>query len=107
MHADVGRNFLAKEAVLTLLEVMSMYKLNKFHFHLTDDEGWRLEIPGIEELTEVNGCLCRNCVSILREIFALHFLLTDDEGYRWRLETLEIGELTEVNVMTKLGFIFL
>lgn len=32
---------------------MAKYKMNKFHFHLTDDEGWRLEIPGLEELTEV------------------------------------------------------
>lgn len=55
MHADVGRNFVPKESILTLLEVMSMYKLNKFHFHLTDDEGWRLEIPGLEELTEVKN----------------------------------------------------
>ena len=30
-----------------------MYKLNKLHLHLTDDEGWRLEIPGLPELTQV------------------------------------------------------
>ena len=53
MHLDVGRNFMAKEHVLKLIDVMAMYKLNKFHFHLTDDEGWRLEIPGLPELTEV------------------------------------------------------
>ena len=53
MHLDVARNFVAKEHVLKLLDVMAMYKLNAFHFHLTDDEGWRLEIPGLPELTEV------------------------------------------------------
>ena len=36
-----------------LLDAMGRYKLNKLHFHLTDDEGWRLEIPGLEELTKV------------------------------------------------------
>ena len=53
MSLDVARNFVDKEEVLKLLEVMAMYKLNKLHFHLTDDEGWRLEIPGLPELTEV------------------------------------------------------
>ena len=53
MHVDVARNFYPKETILKLLDIMSMYKLNQFHFHLTDDEGWRLEIPGLPELTEV------------------------------------------------------
>jgi len=53
MHLDVSRNFHSKAQVLKLLDVMAMYKMNKFHFHLTDDEGWRLEIPGLEELTQV------------------------------------------------------
>ena len=50
---DVSRNFQPKQVILKLLDAMAMYKLNKFHFHLTDDEGWRLEIPGLPELTEV------------------------------------------------------
>ena len=53
MHLDVARNFVTKDHVLKLIDTMAMYKLNKFHFHLTDDEGWRLEIPGLPELTEV------------------------------------------------------
>ncbi|MDX1640260.1 MAG: family 20 glycosylhydrolase, partial [Balneolaceae bacterium] len=55
MHLDVARNFQSKESVVRLLEIMGMYKLNKFHFHLTDDEGWRLAIEGLPELTEVGG----------------------------------------------------
>ena len=54
-HLDVVRNFHKKESVLKLLDLMSFYKLNKFQFHLTDDEGWRVEIPGIPELTEVGS----------------------------------------------------
>lgn len=57
---DVGRNFHSKEAVLRLLDQMSSYKLNKFHFHLSDDEGWRLEIPGLPELTEVGSQRCHD-----------------------------------------------
>lgn len=55
MHFDVARNFQDKESVLRLLDVMGMYKMNKFHFHLTDDEGWRLAIDQLPELTEVGG----------------------------------------------------
>ncbi len=52
---DVGRNFQPKSEILKVLDVMALYKLNVFHFHLTDDEGWRLEIPSIPELTEVGS----------------------------------------------------
>ncbi len=56
LHLDVARNFQPKEVVLRLLDLMARYKFNRFHFHLTDDEGWRLEIDGLPELTEVGGC---------------------------------------------------
>lgn len=52
---DVARNFQAKETVFRLLDLMARYKLNKFHFHLTDDEGWRLAIAGIPELTAIGA----------------------------------------------------
>ncbi|HEY0484405.1 MAG TPA: family 20 glycosylhydrolase [Kofleriaceae bacterium] len=55
MHLDVARHFQPKETVEKLLDVMAYYKLNKFHIHLTDDEGWRLQIPGIPELTQFGG----------------------------------------------------
>jgi len=51
---DVVRNFQPKGEVMKLLDVMAVYKMNKFHFHLSDNEGWRLEIPGLEELTSVS-----------------------------------------------------
>ena len=58
MHYDIARNFHGKDAVLTLIEQMGRYKLNKLHLHLTDDEGWRIEIPGLPELTEVGAHRC-------------------------------------------------
>ncbi len=54
-HLDVARNFHKKEDILNLLNLMSFYKLNKFHFHVCDDEGWRVEIQGLPELTEVGS----------------------------------------------------
>ena len=41
---DVSRHFSTKEEVKELLDMMALYKLNKFHWHLTDDQGWRIEI---------------------------------------------------------------
>lgn len=57
---DVARNFHSKEVVLRLLDHMAAWKLNVFHFHLTDDEGWRIEIPGLPELTEVGSKRCHD-----------------------------------------------
>lgn len=58
MHYDMGRNFHGKDVTLRLIEQMARYKLNKLHLHLTEDEGWRLEIPGLPELTDIGAYRC-------------------------------------------------
>ena len=58
MHYDMARNFHGKAATLRLIDQMSHYKLNKLHMHLTEDEGWRIEIPGLPELTEIGANRC-------------------------------------------------
>ncbi|MDZ7822026.1 MAG: family 20 glycosylhydrolase [Candidatus Marinimicrobia bacterium] len=55
MHLDVSRSFHDKKHVLRFLELLAGYKFNKLHFHITDDEGWRIEIPDLPELTEVGA----------------------------------------------------
>jgi hexosaminidase len=55
IHLDVARNFHNPDSVERLLELASFYKLNRFHFHLTDDEGWRMSVEGLPELVEVGG----------------------------------------------------
>ncbi|WP_333777258.1 beta-N-acetylhexosaminidase [Streptomyces sp. IBSBF 3136] len=50
---DVARHFMPKEGVLRYLDLMAAHKLNVFHFHLTDDQGWRVEIRRYPKLTEV------------------------------------------------------
>jgi len=52
---DVARNFQTQKQVIKLIEAMSLYKLNVLHLHLTDDEGWRIEIPSLPELTSVGS----------------------------------------------------
>ena len=55
---DVARNFRDKDFVLGVLDQMAAYKLNKLHLHMAEDEGWRLEIPGLEELTQISSKRC-------------------------------------------------
>ncbi len=60
VELDVSRNFVSKPVVLRLLDQMAAYKLNKFHFHMSDDEGWRVEIPGLPELTQIGSKRCHD-----------------------------------------------
>lgn len=52
---DVARNFHNKRDMLRILDLMALYKLNILHFHFSDDEGWRVEIPSLPELTQVGA----------------------------------------------------
>lgn len=52
---DVARNFQEKESLFRLIDLMARFRLNKLHLHLTDDEGWRLAINGLPELTRTGG----------------------------------------------------
>ncbi|MBH2005166.1 MAG: carbohydate-binding domain-containing protein [Sphingobacteriia bacterium] len=52
---DVARNFKTKETIFRILDLMAMYKMNVLHFHFSDDEGWRIEIPSLPELTGVGA----------------------------------------------------
>ena len=55
MHLDVSRHFFPVDFIKKYLDVMAMYKLNNFHWHLTDDQGWRIEIKKYPKLTKVGG----------------------------------------------------
>ncbi|MFI6941686.1 beta-N-acetylhexosaminidase [Streptomyces sp. NPDC050418] len=55
MMLDVSRHFMPKDGVLRYLDLMAAHKLNVFHFHLTDDQGWRIEIKRHPRLTEVGA----------------------------------------------------
>ena len=52
---DISRNYTTVDNLKKLIDVLSSYKMNVLHFHFSDDEGWRLEIPGLEELTTVGA----------------------------------------------------
>ena len=55
MHLDCSRHFFSVQEVKKYLDVMALHKLNRFHWHLTDDQGWRVEIKKYPRLTEVGA----------------------------------------------------
>jgi hexosaminidase len=55
MHLDVGRHFMPVEFVKKFIDLMAQYKFNYFHWHLTEDQGWRIEIKKYPKLTEVGS----------------------------------------------------
>lgn len=55
LHLDVGRHFFPVDFIKRYIDLMAMYKLNTFHWHLTEDQGWRIEIKKYPRLTEVGA----------------------------------------------------
>ena len=55
MHLDICRHFFPKEVVKRYIDMLAMHGMNTFHWHLTDDQGWRIEIKKWPKLTEVGA----------------------------------------------------
>jgi hexosaminidase len=62
MHLDVSRHFMPKEFVKKYIDLLALHKMNSFHWHLTDDQGWRIEIKKYPRLTEVGAWRDRTIV---------------------------------------------
>lgn len=78
LQLDESRNFFGKETVKKLIDFMSLYKLNRFHWHLTDDQGWRVEIKKYPRLIEVGS---RRTGTQLHSWDSLAFDNTPHEGH--------------------------
>src|SRR5437762_11463225 len=55
MHLDVGRHFMPKRFVKKYIDLLALHKMNRFHWHLTEDQGWRIEIKQYPRLTTVGA----------------------------------------------------
>ncbi|MFA8298747.1 MAG: family 20 glycosylhydrolase [Hyphomicrobiales bacterium] len=55
MHLDVCRHFFSVDFIKRYLDMMAMYKMNRFHWHLTEDQGWRIEIKKYPKLTDIGA----------------------------------------------------
>ncbi len=56
LHLDVGRHFFPVDFIKKFIDLMAMHKFNRFHWHLTEDQGWRLEIKKYPKLQEIAAC---------------------------------------------------
>ena len=77
LHLDEGRHFFGVDAVKRYLDIMEVHKLNKFHWHLTEDQGWRIEIKKYPRLTEVGSIRKGTCI---RKNFHTHNGIPYGEG---------------------------
>jgi hexosaminidase len=66
-HLDVARHFFAKRELLALIDMLAAHKLNRFHLHLTDDQGWRIESRAHPRLHEIGSHRPRSRVSLSGE----------------------------------------
>jgi len=55
MHLDVGRHFMPKEFIKKYIDLIALHKMNTFHWHLTEDQGWRIEIKKYPRLTQIGA----------------------------------------------------
>lgn len=55
MHLDVSRHFFGVDEVKKFIDLLALHKMNRFHWHLTEDQGWRIEIKKYPKLTEIGG----------------------------------------------------
>lgn len=62
LHLDEARHFFGKDFVKKYLDIMAFHKLNTFHWHLTDDQGWRIEIKKYPELTQIGSVRNGTCI---------------------------------------------
>ncbi|MFX1287757.1 MAG: beta-N-acetylhexosaminidase [Promethearchaeota archaeon] len=84
---DEGRHFMGKEVVKHMLDLMALFKLNIFHWHLTEDQGWRIEIKNYPKLTEIGSTRTETQIGgfLSKDMDA-----TPHEGFYTQEEILEI-----------------
>ncbi len=83
LQFDMSRNFQSTATIMKMLDIMAFYKLNHFLFYFMEDEGWRVEIPGLPELTEIGSRRLHGKVSdpILHPSYGSGPFANAQEGY--------------------------
>ena len=93
VQLDLARNFHGAEEVKKITEQLAAYKLNVLHLHLSEDEGWRLEIPGLPELTAIGGKRCHDLTEktcLLPQLGSGPDSTTSGSGHLTRAEFIDI-----------------
>jgi hexosaminidase len=105
LHLDVCRHFFTIDVIKDFIAQMSSYKLNNFHWHLTDDQGWRIEIKKYPKLTEVGSKRAQTLVGNKFERFPYFFDGNPYGGFYTQEEIKEVVKFAEehyVNVIPEI-----
>ena len=96
MHLDIARHFPGKAAVASVITQMFTYKLNKLHLHLSDDEGWRLAIDALPELTDIGAFRCHDLLEqtcLLPQLGSGPFKSAQGNGYLTQEDYIDILQM--------------
>lgn len=105
LHLDVCRHFFTIDVIKDFIAQMSSYKLNNFHWHLTDDQGWRIEIKKYPKLTEAGSKRAQTLVGNKFERFPYFFDGNPYGGFYTQEEIKEVVKFAEahyVNVIPEI-----
>ncbi len=94
LFLDIARHFQEADEIITIIQTMAAYKMNRLHLGISNDEGWRLEIPSVPELTTIGSRREFHAVSDAGVVRALHPAWGDDhqlnEGFLSRQDMIRI-----------------
>ena len=105
LHLDVCRHFFSVDVIKDFIAQMSSYKLNNFHWHLTDDQGWRIEIKKYPKLTEIGSKRAQTLVGNKFERFPYFFDGNPYGGYYTQEEIKDVVKFAEehyVNIIPEI-----
>jgi hexosaminidase len=105
LHLDVSRHFYPVSFIKEYLDLMATYKLNNFHWHLTDDQGWRIEIKKYPKLTQIGGFRAQTLIGNYHDRMPQWFDGVPYGGYYTQEEIKEIvayAEARYINVIPEI-----
>lgn len=100
LHLDVSRHFFPIEFVKKYIDAMAIHKLNTFHWHLTDDQGWRIEIKKYPLLTEIGSKRSETIIGNYFEHFPQKFDGKEYSGFYTQVEAREIVDYAAERFIT-------
>ena len=100
LHLDVARHFFPVEFVKRYIDMIAFHKMNTFHWHLTEDQGWRIEIKSHPKLTEIGSIRKETLIGSYYDLYPQEFDGTPHGGYYTQEEVREVVEYARQRFVT-------
>jgi len=100
LHLDVARHFFSVEFVKRYIDMIALHKMNTFHWHLTDDQGWRVEIKSHPKLTQIGSIRKETLMGSYYDLYPQQFDGTPYGGYYTQEEIKEVVEYARQRFVT-------